>query len=473
NNDNNNNDNNNNNNNDNNLVVEDKVIGKVYFNKPIGWNNVYLYVTQNGHSLSGDWPGKGGYALDKNIYEFDIMESMKDVNNITLEFNNGKYYKLSSTFPGYNKLLNITLDAYGQHGSYEWIDYNSDSIIAGGPVNTGNVKNVIFMIGDGMGVNHIKAAEIYQGYDTIFSNFNNTYVSTYSSSDYITDSAASATALATGKKTINYYVGIDYYGNKIETLAEYAHKKGLKTGLVATQTINHATPAGFSAHNFNRSNYDEIAVDQVESGIDLMLGGGTNYFNNDYMINLMNENNYTYINNFNEIYNIDANTKVIGTFAPTSFHETSDNVPSLEEMTSVALNRLDSENGFFLMVEGSNIDTYSHNNRLENMLIEVIEFDKAVRVAKNFVDSHPDTLLIITADHETGRLNLNGANNRGNLLSNAQFTSSWGDSQSHTASFVKVFTYGKTAYGLTVPSLIDNTYIHNYVKQGLINQYGY
>ena len=455
-------------------VKEDRIVGKIYFNKPIGWTEAYLYVTKDGQSVSGAWPGINGSIVDNRIYVFNIMESMGDINNLSIEFNNGKYYKSASLpFPGFNKLFNFTMNAEGQFGSYEWIDYNSNTITVGGPVNNGNIKNVIFMIGDGMGVNHIRAAEIYNSYNLIFSNFSNTYVSTYSYNNFITDSAASATALATGKKTLNNYIGIDYYENEIETLAEYAHKKGMKTGLVVTQILNHATPAGFSAHSYNRSNYEEIDVDQINSGLDLMLGGGTNYFANDNIINLMNNNNYIYITNFNDIYDIALNDKVIGTFAPGSFHEASNSVPSLEEMTSIALNRLDSANGFFLMIEGSNIDTYSHGNYLLGMIIEVTEFDKAVRVAKNYVDSHPDTLLVVTADHETGGLMLNGANTSNSLLSNARFTSSSSSSKPHTASFVKVFAYGKTANGLTRPSLIDNTYIHNYIKQGLVNSYGY
>lgn len=457
-------------------VIEDKIIGTIYFNKPIGWTNSYLYITFNGSSVVGEFPGISGRLVDDNIYAFDIMESMGNVNNLELQFNNGKYYKSPSlTFPGLNKLYNITLRANSSGNSTgEWIDYDVSTIVNGGPVNRGQIKNVIFMIGDGMGVNHIEAGKLYKGSNLVFTQFTNTYVSTYSKSNFITDSAASATALATGNKTINYYVGIDYYGNKLETLAEYAHKKGLKTGLVATQTINHATPAGFSAHNYNRSNYDDITIDQVNSGIDLMLGGGTNYFSKDNIINLMDTNGYAYITNFSDIYNIDKNEKVIGAFSPGSFHETSGNLPSLEEMTSVALNRLDSNSGFFLMVEGSNIDTYSHQGNLINMLIELVEFDKAVGIAKNYVDNHPDTLLIITADHETGGLNLGGAYNQSSLLSNAKFTSSSNPyDQAHTASFVKVYTYGVTKDALTRPSLIDNTYIHNYVKQGLVNKYGY
>ena len=477
---NNNNNNNNNNSNTNNTnneepVVEDIVIGTVYFNKPIGWTKSYLHVISSDQTV-GEIPEISGRLVDNNTYAFNIMKSMGNVNNLKLQFNNGKYYKSPLLeFPGFNKLYNIILRANSSADSIgEWIDYDVSTIVNGGPVNRGQIKNVIFMIGDGMGVNHIEAGKLYKGSDLVFPGFNNAYVSTFSKSNFITDSAASATALATGNKTINYYVGIDYYGNKLETLAEYAHKKGLKTGLVVTQTINHATPAGFSAHNNNRSNYSDIAIDQVNSGIDLMLGGGINYFNTDSMRSLMNSNGYTYITNFSDIYNIDSNQKVIGTFSPGSFHEANSTVPSLEDMTNVALSRLESSNGFFLMVEGSNIDTYSHQGNLQKMLIELIEFDKAVKVAENYVDNHPDTLLIVTADHETGGLNLNGANNQSSLLSNAKFTSSTiSYDQSHTASFVKVYTYGVTKDALTKPSLIDNTYIHNYVKQGLVNKYGY
>ena len=459
---------------DKNTVIEDKVIGTIYFNKPISWSNAYLYVTLDGVSTCGNWPGRNGRIIDDNVYAFDIMESMGNVDNIKIQFNNGKYYKTSMmTFPGFSKLYNITLGANGNNGKGEWIDYDVNSIVVGGPVNRNKIKNVIFMIGDGMGINHIKAAEIYDNHNIIFTNFKNTYVSTYSSSDFVTDSAASATALSTGKKTINYYVGIDYYGNRLETLAEYAHKKGLKTGLVVTQTINHATPAGFSAHTNNRSNYDSITIDQVNSGIDLMLGGGTNYFSKDNIINLMNENGYNYITNFSNINSIDNNSKVIGAFAPGSFHEYS-NVPSLEEMTQVALQRLDSSNGLFLMVEGSNIDSYSHNNNLQKMIVELLKLEKAVKIAKRYVDNHPDTLLIVTADHETGGLDLSNVSGRSDLLSRALFTSSSSSTNKpHTASFVKVYGYGATADGLVKPSLIDNTYIHNYIKQGLVNNYGY
>lgn len=479
--------NNNTNNGNSNNNKEDVVKGTIYFNKPVGWSNTYIYIYTEKNSqtyeLSGQWPGATGRLVNDNTYAFDITESMistaGSIDNIKIMFNNGKYYKTSSIkIPGFNKIYNITTGALSSgNNNGEWIDYKESTIVSGGPVNTSSVKNVIFMIGDGMGNNHIKAAEIYSGNRLTVqsSDFNSTYVSTYSRSDFVTDSAAAATALATGSKTINYYVSIDYRGNQLETLAEYAHKKGMKTGLVATQMINHATPAAFSSHDYNRSNYSSITIDQINSGIDLIIGGGSEYFNTSATLELMANNNYTYITNFQDIYNIDNSKKVIGTFSSGSFHETSSAVPSLTEMTEVALNRLGTSNsGFFLMIEGSNIDSYSHVNDLQSMIEEVIEFDRAVAIAKRYVDSHPDTLLVVTADHETGGLNLNGATNRGSLLSNASFTSSPNETNKpHTAAFVKVYTYGKGSKGLTNPSLIDNTHIHNYIKQGLINRYGY
>lgn len=467
--------------------TEDIVKGTIYFNKPVGWSNTYIYIYTEKNSqtyeLSGEWPGVTGRTVDDNTYAFDITESMissaGSTDNLKIIFNNGKYYKTSAiNFLGFNKLYNITTGALSSgNNKGEWIDYKESTIVSGGPVNTSSVKNVILMIGDGMGNNHIKAAEIYSGNKLTIqsSDFNSTYVSTYSKSDFVTDSAAAATALATGTKTINYYVSIDYKGNQLETLSEYAHKKGLKTGLVATQMINHATPAAFSSHNYNRSNYSSITIDQINSGIDLMIGGGSDYFNTTAALELMANNNYTYITNFQDIYNIDNSKKVIGTFSSGSFHETTNSVPSLTEMTEVSLDRLgSSDSGFFLMIEGSNIDSYSHVNNLQSTLEEVIEFDKAVAIAKKYVDTHPDTLLIVTADHETGGLDLNGATNKSSLLSKASFTSSTSTtSKPHTAAFVKVYTYGKGSKGLTSPSLIDNTYIHNYIKQGLINRYGY
>ena len=220
-----------------------------------------------------------------------------------------------------------------------------------------SIKNVIFMIGDGMGENHIRAGEIYKGEELNIQKIKDkTYVTT-ASTEPVTDSAAAATALSTGFKTNNGMLGKDEVGKDLENLIEYSHKNGLKTGLVCTQILNHATPAGFSVHNNYRYNYDEIALSQIKSCIDVMLGGGREYFSK-YKTQ-MNENDFMWINNFSELRNIDKNSKVIGTFAIGSISEEEERI-SLADLSREAIARLDNDNGFFLMIEGSNIDTYYH-----------------------------------------------------------------------------------------------------------------
>lgn len=319
------------------------------------------------------------------------------------------------------------------------------------------IKNIIFMIGDGMGENHIRAGEIYKGEKLNIQEIENkTYVTTSSKSE-ITDSAAAATALASGHKTNNGVVGKDENGNDLENLTEYFNSKGLKTGIIATQILNHATPAGFSAHNVSRFNYEEIAQSQIKSCVNIMLGGGREYFSK-YESQIL-ENNYKWINNVDELENIGKDEKVIGTFAEQSISQEDDRV-SLSKMTEVALSKLENDKGFFLMVEGSDIDTYSHKTDISKMLTEIIDFDEAVKTAMSYVDKHPDTLLIVTADHETGGLDLEGITTK-EQLTNLLFKSNG----AHTSRNVLLYAYGAGAEKLTHEKLIDNTEICKFIKQ--------
>lgn len=331
------------------------------------------------------------------------------------------------------------------------------------PTTDKKIKNIIYMIGDGMGENHIIAGALYKGEELNIQTIKNkSYVIT-SSTEEVTDSAAAATALATGYKTNNGIIGKDQYGNDLENLIEYANKMGMKTGIVCTQILNHATPAAFSAHNYSRYNYDEIAKSQIESCVDLMLGGGREYFSK-YESKML-ENNFKWVNSFSELSSVSKEDKVIGTFASASISEEENRV-SLKDLTEEALSRLDNENGFFLMVEGSNIDTYSHQSNIEKTLNEIIDFDDAVEVAKEYVDRNQDTLLIVTADHETGGLNLDG------LATAEQLTDSlYTSNGTHTSANVLIYAYGISAEDLTQYNLIDNTAICNFIKQGLKNGY--
>ena len=176
----------------------------------------------------------------------------------------------------------------------------------------------------------------------------------------------------------------------------------------------------------------------------------------------MQSNNITYINQLSDISGIDANKRVIGTFAAESISEVDGTRTSLKDMTTMAFSRLENENGFFLMIEGSDIDSYSHSIDMSKMLTEMIDFDEAVGAAIKYVDEHEDTLLVITADHETGGLNLDGITSS-EQLENSLFTSGG----AHTETNVLVYAYGLGAQDLTNYDLIDNTSIFKFIKQAL------
>lgn len=332
------------------------------------------------------------------------------------------------------------------------------------PTTDKKIKNVIYMIGDGMGENHIIAGELYVGEELNIQTIKNKSYVTTASTESVTDSAAAATALATGYKTKNGMIGKDQYGNNLENLVEYTNKKGMKTGIVCTQILNHATPAGFSVHNDYRYNYDEIAKSQIESCIDLMFGGGRVYFSK--YKNEIENNDFIFVNDFSELSSVGKNSKVIGTFANESISKEVNRV-TLEELTEEAIGRLENNAGFFLMVEGSDIDSYSHEGNMSKMLNEMIDFDEAVGVAKEYVDKNEDTLLIVTADHETGGLNLDGILSK-EQLRDSLFTSGG----THTSRNVLIYAYGMGAEDLTQYDVIDNTDICKFVKQGIENNYG-
>ena len=354
-------------------------------------------------------------------------------------------------------LLSVVL-IHIKGNSLEQYYYEGDKLDV--PTTNEAIKNIILMIGDGMGENHIIAGEIYKGEQLNIQQIEDkTYVRT-NSLQGITDSAAASTAMSTGTKTRRGMLGKDRHGNNLENLLEYSHKNGLKTGIVCTQILNHATPAGFSVHNNYRYNHDKIAVSQIEAGIDLMLGGGRKYFSK-YKTK-MKENNIKWINSLSEIDNIDKDVKVIGTFADESISKQEIRT-SLSNMTATALSRLENENGFFLMIEGSDIDSYSHKLNIIKMLEEVIDFDNAVKIAKEYVDIHPDTLLIVTADHETGGLDLSGVKSR-DQLKDSLFTT-----KDHTGKNVLIFAYGKGSKDLIQYNLIDNTHIGKFIRQGIMN----
>ncbi len=288
-------------------------------------------------------------------------------------------------------------------------------------------KNIIYMIGDGMGPAYLAAYRYYMDDPTtkavertVFDELWIGNASTYPDDETIvTDSAAAATALSTTHKTYNGAISVDHDHKPLTTMLEIAKSKAMKTGIVVTAQINHATPAGFLAHDPSRQNYNQIADDYIDNKVnghvvaDLMLGGGTSYFirQDRNLVDEFKQAGFQYTDNWADLKTLNS-LPALGLFAPKGFVSALDNPEPLPltQMTEKALQLLSpAENGFVVMIEGSQIDWCGHANDIACAMAEMHDFAQAVKVAKAYVDQHPDTLLVITADHETGGLSL-GAN---------------------------------------------------------------
>lgn len=346
----------------------------------------------------------------------------------------------------------------------DWVAYNEYNLEEDVPV-----KNIILMIGDGMGENIIKASEVVKGDKLVMSGMPyNTHVTTHSLSVEkghigFTDSAASATALSTGVKTYNQYIGVDENEEPLETICEFAMNKGLKTGLVARHYVCHATPAGMVAHNSARSSYQQILREMINSGVNVMFGGGGQYYKDSKKTRTaVEENNYKYITTEEELLALEGNEeKVLGMFAFDNMGSATHD-PQLPVMTEKALDLLDNENGFFLMVEGSNIDVYAAQEDMNETLEQMKSFDESVDCVLRWAEKHPGTFVIVTADHETGGVMV-PENAKPEDITDECFTS---DGE-HTNTNVLVMTAGANSKGLCEQELIDNTDIAKYMRKVL------
>lgn len=305
-------------------------------------------------------------------------------------------------------------------------------------------QNIILMIGDGMGISQIYAAMTANHGNLHLEKCTHTGLQkTYSANAYITDSGASGTAIATGVKTKNGMIGTDTASQPVWTILEYAEINGLSTGLVATSTITHATPASFIAHEPNRNDYEKIAMDFLETEIDIFIGGGKDHFvrreDSLNLIDSLENKGYQVTNNISEIKMSSGKTACFTAdlHNPPILGGRGDMLP---DATEAAIRFLDKQGtGFFLMIEGSQIDWAGHDNNTEGIISETIDFDKALGVALEFAEKNKNTLVIVTADHETGGMGIIGGDiAAGNV--EAAFTT-----DGHSAVVVPVFTYGPCA----------------------------
>lgn len=319
------------------------------------------------------------------------------------------------------------------------------------------VKNIILMIGDGMGL-----TQVYAGYTANKGKLNlekATYIGfskTYSANAYITDSGAGGTAMSTGVKTKNRAIGVDTLGQALKTILESAEEHGLATGLVATSAITHATPASFIAHQVSRYNYVSIAEDFIDSGIDIFLGGGKQFFESD----TLNISDTLRNKGYSIGYNLDSiNPNIaenIGCLAaddglPRMLDGRGDFLPKAIDIALTKLSQNDK--GFFVMIEGSQIDWGGHDNDIDYVITEVLDFDKAIGKAFDFADKNPGTLVIVTADHETGGLSIIGGD-----LATGEMTTNFGTAD-HTSVMVPVFAYGTGAEEFA--GIYENTGIYH------------
>ncbi|WP_423130457.1 alkaline phosphatase [Gaoshiqia sp. Z1-71] len=315
-------------------------------------------------------------------------------------------------------------------------------------------RNIILMIGDGMGTAQVSAAVTANGGQLFLSNFKHLgFSNTHSANNYITDSAAGGTALSTGYRTSNGAIGVDVADIAKPTILDIAESKGKMTGLVSSSAITHATPASFIAHQPSRNRYEEIAADFLKTDIDVFIGGGYKHFTNrkdgrDLTVDLK-AKGYQVLTELNEIVSVKSG-KLAGLTAPEHNDRYAQRGDLLPKATETAIRLLRNQKaGFFLMVEGSQIDWAGHQNNTIFLIEEMLDFDRTIGVALEFAAEDNETLIVVTSDHETGGLALTGGNLETGMVKGTYNTGS------HTGVMVPVFAFGPGAEQFT--GIMDNT----------------
>ncbi len=345
------------------------------------------------------------------------------------------------------------------------------------------VKNVIYLIGDGMGFGAVSSLLLD---DDSLTGFELSPViglsETCSANNYVTDSPAGGTALATGVRTLNGYLGVDVNGVPLESVLKKAQKMGKKSGIVVNTTLTEATPAAFYAGVLNRSKSFDIARQFVDSGVDVAIGAGLSAFVNrpdslDLTAVLMDKGYDVYLQ-WKDVME-SGSDKFVGILPMDNVHRRNKKRTEagaadgaevclaaklasggesavgikmeaqpeqyLEKAVAKALSVLDKKGkkeGFFLMIESAIIDGYGHNNDSDGMIDEMNEFNRTLKVLVNYVNSHPGTLLVVTADHETGGTSVGY---KGHNVGEKVPVSLTFSTKGHTGNIVPVFAYGEGA----------------------------
>lgn len=348
---------------------------------------------------------------------------------------------------------------YGKMQTYTYSQpYTVDSLHS---QMEGEVKNVILMIGDGMSLMHVYTAWTANRGHLWLDNADAVGLSkTYCLDRLITDSGAGGTALSSGQKTTYHSVGVDSLGRPLESLCTLAHQLDMSAGIAVTCRLWDATPADFCCHNADREEELDLIADYVDADVDYVFGGGAKLFvNRPDKRNIFEEleaKGFQLPKTWDELSKITSG-KVFAVPYPKDTPLPKERGDLLARASIKGMNLLNQNpNGFFMMIEGSQLDDYGHSNNLDLLMQETLDFDQTVGAVMKWAEQHEGTLVIVTADHETGGLTLLGGDLAEGTVQ-CRFSTN-----SHSGVMVPVYAFGTGAQLFT--GLYENTAIYHKIK---------
>lgn len=325
------------------------------------------------------------------------------------------------------------------------------------------VKNVILMIGDGMSLMHVYTAWAANRGKLWLENAQATGLSkTWAVKKLVTDSGSGGTSLATGVKTVYHAVGVDPEGKPLTSLVDVAKELGKDAGMAVTCRLWDATPCDFCCHNIDRDKEEELVGDYPTSGVDFVFGGGAQKFTNRKdgrdIFKELQKKGYHVSRTLDDFFAYDKNSRIFAVpyDKDTPLPDERGDLLARASMKGISLMN-QNKNGFFMMIEGSQLDDYGHFNQLDLLMKETLDFDQTVGEVMKWAAKDGETLVVVTADHETGGLTLvNGNKEEGRV--ECCFSS-----KDHTGAMVPVYAFGPGAENFT--GIFENTDVFKKIKK--------
>lgn len=325
------------------------------------------------------------------------------------------------------------------------------------------VKNVILMIGDGMSLMHVYTAWAANRGKLWLENAQATGLSkTWAVKMLVTDSGSGGTSLATGVKTVYHAVGVDPEGKPLTSLVDVAKKLGKDAGMAVTCRLWDATPCDFCCHNIDRDKEEELVGDYPTSGVDFVFGGGAQKFTNRKdgrdIFKELQKKGYHVSRTLDDFFAYDKNSRIFAVpyDKDTPLPDERGDLLARASMKGISLMN-QNKNGFFMMIEGSQLDDYGHFNQLDMLMKETLDFDKTIGEVMKWAAKDGETLVVVTADHETGGLTLvNGNKDEGRV-------ECYFSTKDHSGAMVPVYAFGPGAENFT--GIFENTDVFKKIKK--------